>query len=72
MPEAVESGDVVLQDGSGAATTFWRKHVEVILPAVRLSILFVEPFAGNAGEENGFYMARKAKANLLLIQNANN
>lgn len=72
MPEAVESRDVVLQDGSGAAATFRRKHVEVILPAVRLSVLFVEPFAGNTGEEYGFYMARKAKANILLIQNLNN
>ena len=43
MPEGVEGRDVVLQDGPGAAAALGRKHVEVILPAVGLAVLLVEP-----------------------------
>lgn len=46
MPEAAQRRDVVLQNGSGTAATFWSKHVKVILPAVRLPILFMEAFTG--------------------------
>lgn len=42
MPEAAQRRDVVLQDGPGAAATLGSKHVEVILPAVRFTVLLVE------------------------------
>lgn len=42
VPQTVQSRDVVFQDGPGTATTFWSKHVEVVLSAVGLSILLVE------------------------------
>ena len=44
VPEGVEGGDVVLQDGAGAAAALGRKHVKVVLPAVRLAVLLVEAF----------------------------
>lgn len=43
MPKGVEGRDVVLQDGPGTATTLGRKHVEIILPAIGLAILLMEP-----------------------------
>ena len=43
VPQRVESRDVVLQDGAGAAAALRGKHVKVVLPAVRLSVLLMEP-----------------------------
>ena len=42
VPERVECGDVVFQNGSGTATALRGEHVEVILPAVRLAIFLME------------------------------
>lgn len=44
MPLGVEGRDVVLHDGGVAARTLGSKHVVVILPAVGLSVAFVEAF----------------------------
>lgn len=44
MPKGVQRRDVVLQDGSGTAATFGRKHVKVVLPTVGLPILLMEAF----------------------------
>lgn len=43
VPQRVEGRDVVLQDGAGTAPAFRGKHVKVVLPAVRLPVLLVEP-----------------------------
>lgn len=50
MPQAAQRRDVVLQDGSGTAAAFWSEHVKVVLPAVRLSVLFVEALTGRRDE----------------------
>lgn len=42
VPEGVESRDVVLQNGPCTASTLGRKHVKVVLPAIRLPILLME------------------------------
>lgn len=42
MPLGVECRDIIFHDGRVAATTLGRKHIEVILAAVRLPIPFVE------------------------------
>lgn len=44
MPERVECGNVVLQNGSGAASTFRSEHVKVVLPAIRLTIFLMETY----------------------------
>lgn len=43
VPESVKSRDVILQDSPGTPTTFWSKHVKVVLSTVSLSILLMEP-----------------------------
>lgn len=53
MPECVEGRDVVLQDGTGTATTFGGKHVEVILSTERLSILLMKTFRSKKGSTLG-------------------
>lgn len=42
MPKAVQSRDVVFQNGSSAAAAFRCKHVKVILPAKSFSIFFMK------------------------------
>ena len=42
VPERVECRDVVLQNGSGTATTLRGEHVEVVLPAICLAIFLME------------------------------
>ena len=42
MPQAAQRRDVVLQNGPSAAATLRCKHVKVVLPAVRLPVLFME------------------------------
>ena len=42
VPEGVECGDVVLQDGSGTAAALGGEHVEVVLPAIRLAIFLMK------------------------------
>lgn len=44
MPERVECGNVVLQNGSGTASTFRSEHVKVVLPAIRLTIFLMETY----------------------------
>lgn len=42
MPLTVQRGYVVLHDGSIAAATLGREHVEVVLAAIRLAVPLVE------------------------------
>lgn len=42
VPESIEGRDVVLQDSTGTSSTFWGKHVKVILSAECFSILLME------------------------------
>lgn len=69
MPECIESGDVVLQDGTGTATTFRGKHVKVILSAERLSILLMEAFRSKKGSTLGTEEVFRMPS---LIQSSNN
>jgi len=42
MPLAVERRYVILHDGAIASAALWRKHIEVILPAVGLAVPLVK------------------------------
>lgn len=42
VPQRVQGRDVVVQDGSGTAATFWGKYVKVIFPAVCFALLLME------------------------------
>lgn len=42
VPKSVKGRNIVLQDGTSTAATFGGKHVEVVLPTVRLSLLLME------------------------------
>lgn len=53
MPKTVQCGNVVLENGSSAATTLGCKHVKVILPAIRLSIFFMKTFRAKEGSTLG-------------------
>lgn len=56
VPERVESRDVVLQDGAGAAATFRREHVKVVLPAECLPILLVETYRAEKSHTDSLSM----------------
>lgn len=72
MPKTVEGGDVVLQDGSGAAAAFRCKHVKVILPAVGFSVFFVETLWAEEGAtlsaEEVFRMPRPVQRRHNFVQ----
>lgn len=53
VPQGVEGRDVVLQDGTGTAATLGRKHIKIILPAVRLAVFLMEPFWTKEGSTLG-------------------
>lgn len=42
MELTVECADVILHNGTVAASTLGSEHVEIVLAAIRLTILFVE------------------------------
>lgn len=72
MPQRVEGRDIVLQDGPGTAATLWCEHVEVVLAAVGLAVLLVEPFrteeGSTLGTEEVFRVPRPVKGCHHFIQ----